>query len=176
MYLFDTSVGGEFATSYATLQDATNYLTARGNSSAFFALDQSDQEQRLIYGTMQLDLMSVYDGTIADSETPQALGWPRVNAEDCEGLEQDVTSIPDGIINAAIELSLYQAEADRISTPSLLGKGIRRAKAGPLEVEADVSLRFDLVSRNVEIQLGCLGSIKAKAKFNGTTNGIVQRA
>jgi len=176
MYDFDTSVGGANATSYPTLQDATNYLTARGNTSTFFALDQSDQEQRLIFGTQQLDLLAVYDGTIADSDTPQALSWPRVEAYDCNGVLQDSTSIPAGIKNAATELAFYHAEKDRMTTPDLLGQGITRAKAGPLEVEADVNIRFDLASRNVEVQLGCLGSLKGLASFNSLTNGVARRA
>lgn len=176
MYDFDTSVGGANSTSYPTLLDATNYLTARGNASAFFALDQSDQEQRLIFGTMQLDLLATYDGTMADRTTPQALSWPRVEAYDCDGILQDSTSIPNGIKNAATELAFYYVEADRLSTPSLLGQGISRAKAGPLEVEASVNIRFDVASRNVEVQLGCLGSLKGIASFNSLTNGVARRA
>jgi hypothetical protein len=175
-YDFDTSVGGANSTSYPTLEDATNYLTARGGASAFFALDGSDQEQRLIYGTSQLDLLSIYDGTMADMETPQALAWPRVEATDCNGVTQDSTSIPAGIKNAAIELAWYQTEADRLSTPALLGQGMKRAKAGPLEVEVDVNVRYDVASRNVEIQLGCLGSLKGIASFNSVTQGLASRA
>jgi hypothetical protein len=176
MYDFDTSVGGANATSYPTLEDASNYLTARGNASSFFALDETAQEQKLIYGTGQLDLLSVYDGTVADRDTPQALGWPRVQAYDCEGLLQDSTTNPQGIKNAATELALYQTEADRLSTPALLGKGFKRAKVGPLEVETEVNMRFDLASRNVEVQLGCLGRLKGIASFNSVTNGTSRRA
>ena len=176
MYTFDTSVGGANATSYATLDDATNYLTARGNASDFFALDTTDQQQKLIHGTQQLDLLADYDGTVYDTTTPQALRWPRVEAYDCDGIEQDTTSIPDGIKNAAIELAFYRVEADRLSTPSLLGEGFKRAKVGPLEVETEVNLRFDIASRNVEVQLGCLGSLKGIASFNGLVNGVALRA
>jgi len=176
MYDFVTTPGDATATSYPTLDDATNYLTARGGGDAFFALDQSDQEQRLIYGTSQLDLLSNYDGTIADAETPQALGWPRVEASDCNGIEQDSTSVPGDIKNATTELSLYYIETDRLSTPALLGKGITRAKAGPLEVEVDHNARFDIASRNVAVQLGCLGSLKGIATFNGMSNICVARA
>lgn len=176
MYTFDTSAGGASATSYPTLDDATNYLTARGGASAFFALDTTDQQQKLIFATSQLDLLSVYDGTVADQDTPQALAWPRVEAYNCQGLLQDSTSVPAGIKNATVELAFYYVETDRLSTPSLLGNGIKRAKAGPLEVEADVNMRFDVASRNVAIQLGCLGKLKGIASFNGLSNGIVSRA
>lgn len=176
MYTFDTSVGGANATSYATLEDATNYLTARGNASAFLALDGSDQEQWLIGGTQQLDLLADYDGTVYDTTTPQALRWPRVEAYDCDGIEQDTTSIPDGIKNASIELAFYRYEADRLSTPDFLGQGFKRAKVGPLEVEAEVNIRYDIASRNVEVQLGCLGDLKGIASFNGLTNGVARRA
>jgi len=175
-YDFDTTAGSATQTSYPTLEDATNYLTARGGASAFFALDGSDQEQRLIYGTSQLDLLSNYDGTMADKVTPQGLSWPRVGATDCNGVEQDSTAIPGGIKNSATELAFYYTEADRLSTPALLGKGISRAKAGPLEVEASVTMRFDVASRNVNIQLGCLGSLKGIASFNGMSNICVSRA
>lgn len=174
---FVTTPGDATATSYPTLDDATNYLTARGNASSFFALDSSVQEQWLIGGTQQLDLLCDYDGTIADADTPQALRWPRVEAYDCDGLLQDSTTVPDGIRYAAVELAFYRSEADRISTPSILGKGITKAKAGPLEAEvADVNLRFDLASRNVRVQLGCLGTLKGVASFNGVNNGTVCRA
>jgi len=175
-YNFDTSAGGANATSYPTLDDATNYLTARGGTSDFFALDETDQEQRLIFATKQLDLLSVYDGTIADSETPQSLAWPRVEAYDCDGLEVDSTSVPDAIKNATCELAFYYIETDRLSTPAMLGNGIRTAKAGPLEVEVDFNSRFDVASRNVRIQLGCLGTLKGIASFNGLSNINVYRA
>lgn len=176
MYDFDTTAGSATQNAYPTLEDATNYLTARGGASAFFALDQTDQQQRLIYGSGQLDLLSDYDGTMADTETPQGMRWPRVEAYDCDGVEQDSTSIPSGIINAAVELSFYYVEADRLSTPALLGTGIKRAKAGPLEVETGVNMRFDIASRNVNVQLGCLGNLKGIASFNTITNGIAGRA
>jgi len=175
-YDFITTPGDASATSYPTLDDATNYLTSRGGASDFFALDQTDQEQRLIFGTKQLDLMSNYAGEIADSTTPQALSWPRVGAYDCDGVLQDSTTIPTEIINAATELSFYYVEADRLSTPAVLGNGITRAKAGQLEVEVDWKSRFDVASRNVDIQMGCLGSLKGIASFNGMSNGIVSRA
>ena len=176
MFVFDTSAGSATATSYASLDDATNYLCSRGGASSFLSLNETDQEQRLIFATSQLDLLSVYDGTVADMDTPQALAWPRVEAYDCQGILQDSTSVPQGIKNATVELAFYYVEADRLSTPSLLGNGIKRAKAGPLEVEADVNMRFDVASRNVEIQLGCLGKLKGIASFNGLSNGIVGRA
>jgi hypothetical protein len=174
---FITTPGDSSATSYPTLQDATDYLGIRpGGAATWFALDQTSQQNSLIYGTRQLDLMCTYDGTVADRVTPQALGWPRVEAYDCEGILQDNTTVPTDIRYAAVELAYYYHESDRLSTPGVIGTGLTEGKVDVLEGKFDVNMRFDLASRNVEILLGCLGDLKGIAKFSGVGNGQACRA
>lgn len=171
---FSTVVGDASATSYATLQDATDYMEIRPGASSWFAYDQSVQERYLMYATGMMDRLAEYDGTIADS-TNQALRWPRVEAYDCDGIEQDSTSIPLEVKEAAVEFAFYLTEDDRLAIPDLIGQGFSEAKVGPLAVKVRRNLRFSKASDNVNYTLGCLGTI-TRGNYGGVSSLVSWRA
>ena len=171
---FDTTVGGASATSYPTLSDASDYLTVRPGASSWFDLDSTSQEHYLIYGTQQLDLLAEYDGTMADTVTPQNLRWPRVEAYDCDGVEAESTVVPVEIKNAATELAFYYVGQDRLAIPKLIGQGFSKAKVGPISVEVDRDYQFARATDDVNYLLGCYGEI-VKGMHDIVTQGLAFR-
>ena len=117
------------ANAYVSIADCDDYQEVRGRTT-WAALGDAEKEAKIIEATMYLDSTFYWIGDIA-SET-QALGWPRINAEDKEGRDLD-DMVPSQVVNACCELAYLAMSGPLVA--SISSAAIKRVKAGSVEVE-----------------------------------------
>lgn len=124
---------------YVSVDEVTNYLTARGQQTAWAAATDAQKQAAIIEATSFLDAAFSWVGKLADRDQP--LGWPRVCAYDREGRVLEDTPIP--VKNACCELANL-ALGGRLMPMSLStgGAAIKRERIGDVEVEYDTQ-RFE---------------------------------
>jgi len=128
---FTTTVGDPAANSYATVDEADDYLTqARLHvSTSWTELTNDQKEAALMWATREVDLYE-FIGTIL--ATDQALQWPRFNAYTHDGRLVAEDAIPQAVKNAQAELAYFLAQADPSGVPA--GEEFEKVKVGPIEV------------------------------------------
>ena len=162
--------------SYISVVDADNYFATRLNSNAWNNADIATQEAALIQATRTLDALYDWNGSLADDD--QSLGWPRIDAYDCEGRIIDSTAIPECVENATCEEALHLLSGDVLTTPSLLTQGFKKAKLGSMEIEVADSASTatpDKVSTMARDMLSCIGTPKSGAVSGGGYSSQVIR-
>ena len=163
--------------SYISVADADAYFAGRLNSSKWNDADTATKETALIQATRTIDALYSFAGELTDDS--QTLAWPRSYVYDCEGRELDSTTIPEAVENATCEEAIHLLSGDQLSTPSLLTRGFKKAKLGPMEVEvaeSKSSASPDKISSMARDFLACLGTPKPGAVSGGAFNGIAMRA
>lgn len=117
------------ADSYISLEAADLYHVNRGNSD--WTGTDSEKCRALRRATQFLDgrYRQRWKGTKATSG--QALSWPRDAMSDEDGNGIDADTIPNGIQYATCELARVLPYTQKVTQP----KGIKRVKAGSVEVE-----------------------------------------
>jgi hypothetical protein len=101
--VFDATIGGEFANSYATEEFSDAYASNQSWQAAWFAKTPEERQVSLISSTKWLETVS-YSGTRCTAV--QALAWPRSGAT-CDGVSSSCDIIPLRIRQAEVELA-YQ--------------------------------------------------------------------
>ncbi|MDN3273387.1 hypothetical protein QWJ07_03970 [Frankia sp. RB7] len=121
---------------YATVEEVTAYLTARGLNAAWDAAGGTKQNAALVEATSFLDAAFSWVGSIADSS--QTLAWPRLCAYDREGRVLD--GIPQQVKDACSELANL-ALGGRLMPMDLASNSatVKRDKIGDVEVEYDTT-------------------------------------
>lgn len=122
---------------YASIEEVSEYLTARGVAQAWDDAEAPDQEAAIVEATSFLDAAFIWNGKILDKS--QTLGWPRYSAYDREG--RVLSGIPTAVKNATSELALL-ALGGRLEPMSLAtdaSGNIKREKIGDVEVEYDTA-------------------------------------
>ena len=118
---------------YASVEEVTAYLSARGVSTTWEAADDPAKEAAIIEATSFLDASFKWVGRIEDVD--QSLGWPRLCAYDREG--RLLSDIPAAVKNATAELSNI-ALGGRLQAPQLAaGTPVKRERVGDVEMEYD---------------------------------------
>jgi hypothetical protein len=129
----------EGANSYAAVETADAYHSARGNSTWAEASTSPDQGKTaaLIRATTAIDAIyrARFPGTKANGRD-QSLEWPRIDATDNEGEEIAEDEIPQEIVDAVCEAALRElVEAGSMMPDLERGGSVRRLKAGSVEIE-----------------------------------------
>lgn len=145
--------------SYITVADADLYFLTRLESTDWTDASAGDKEIALKQATRTLDQMFNWAGTILVST--QALGWLRQGVYNCEEILLDEDEIPTEIENATCEMAIYLLGGNTAELPALLSKGFKRAKVGPIEVEADLAFTPQTIPDKVVQAVACVGSLKS---------------
>lgn len=121
---------------YATAQEVSDYLTARGLNVAWDAATDK-QEAALLEATSFLDAAFSWVGKLADCT--QTLGWPRVCAYDREGRVLEGT--PQAVKDACAELANLALGGRLMPMELATGSaGIIKDQIGDVSVQYDASL------------------------------------
>jgi hypothetical protein len=130
--IFTTTVGDPAANSYATVQEADDYLLAARLhvDDSWTALQESEKEAALMWATREIDLFE-FVGYLLD--TDQALQWPRSSAVTQDGRTVAEDEIPVAVKNAQTELAYFLAQSDPSGIPA--GEQFEKVKVGPIEVQ-----------------------------------------
>jgi hypothetical protein len=99
------------ANSYVSEADADAYFTDHGIPSDWSTATSAEKEQALVKATQWIDAHYWWiTGEIGG--TVQALGWPRVQAEDKFGRSIDSDVVPDQVIAACCEAAVRSIAGD----------------------------------------------------------------
>jgi len=149
--------------SYISVDDADTYFAARLESGSWDDATDDNQERALKQATRLLD--QSYDWFSLLTDEDQALGWPRQGVYDCEIRLLDEDTIPTQVENATCELAIYLLDGNTADRPVLLGQGFKRAKVGPIEIEADRAFTPETIPEKVALAVTeCLGVLKSSGK------------
>ena len=111
MATFDATLSGANATSYVSVERATDLVTDTPQEATWTAMSESEQKSSLNVATMWLETLK-YGGSRCgipssdDPDKPQALKWPRSGVT-CEGLDAICELIPYRIEWAQVLLRLW---------------------------------------------------------------------
>ncbi|MDX1353758.1 MAG: DnaT-like ssDNA-binding protein [Thiomicrorhabdus sp.] len=118
---------------YISLADADAYFTNRLYATTWTGATDGNKEAALRMATIRLEQLD-YVGLRADTDTPQALKWPRTSLPLIDGVDYSSdTTIPTQIANACAETALAILEND-ITTPNANSE-YSRVKLSGMEVE-----------------------------------------
>lgn len=127
------------ANSYITLLAANAYFEGHTHPGAW-ATSSSDQRNRaLVTATKLIDAQIEFDGAVFSLD--QRLQWPRTGLYSATGayLANDV--VPELVQHATAEFARYLLASDRTADRESERLGIKRLKAGPVDVEFDTASR-----------------------------------
>lgn len=116
------------------LADANSYFAGRLGASAWTGATDDTKKQALVTAVRFLDRGVTWSGEQTDTVTPQPLQWPRDGAT-CNGEAVTDGTTPDNIALGEFELALALLEDEAIQDSAGAGSNVKRAKAGPAEVE-----------------------------------------
>ena len=118
-------------TSYVSIAEADDYMSAVVQNTAWDALLDADKELRLMQATRVLDVFTRYNGNKSVNASP--LRWPRCGILDRDEIAVDSDIIPEGVKNATIELANLLISVDLNAEAST--KGIQKIVADVVEIE-----------------------------------------
>lgn len=132
----DATVGGAAANSFETLDEAAAYFDGRLYTAAWDDAEPADQEKALIWATRLLSSYLCLTGY--PTTTTQALPVPRSGLVARNGDALDPSIVPQEWKDAESELALLLlagAGTDRTAVSDSDAQGLKRVKAGPVELE-----------------------------------------
>jgi hypothetical protein len=126
--------GASNANSFATVAEADSYHEAHLYGSAWTSASTTTKEQALVMATRWLDAQVRWLGYA--SYSTQALGWPRFEVVNpVTGWLLDGTTIPQRIKDVTAELARRLIVGDLTADNAAEVAGLKRLKAGPVELE-----------------------------------------
>jgi hypothetical protein len=135
--LLDATPGGANANSFATLAQANAYIASRLYSDDWTDADEDTQERALITATQLIVAAVEWQGW--PTSTTQALPLPRTGLRARTGAALPSTSIPLALAYATAEYARQLITAGAMPTAPSDTAGLKRLKAGPVELEWDGS-------------------------------------
>jgi len=126
----DTTINGDNANSYISIEDANDYFMGRLYSDLWINADDIKKEQALRTATARIDMEKFYGDK---QQSSQALKFPRVNIGYLDGVLIDGI-LPKTLLNATCELAIYLLSND-MSKPSVDLSGVQKFKAGSLSID-----------------------------------------
>ncbi len=143
------TVGGASSNTYATQADGDQWDFNRPAANTDWSGATSDgKDAALLFATVMMDSLIEWRGGITTPAT-QVLLWPRQGLIYRYGLAVPTNVIPQEIKNVQSEFARQLITANRTEDSEIETLGIRRIKAGPVELEfdSDVALKMlpDLV-------------------------------
>lgn len=148
--VLDAAVAGIDSNAYLTLEDADLYFGSRLYSSTWDEASDDDKNRALIMATRLMDTWFEWNGEVASID--QALLWPRRGvvrpnrtlfvgssvwpwANLTSGLLEPSDAIPARIAEATAEWAKALLVSDRTADSDAESEGLKRVKAGPVELE-----------------------------------------
>lgn len=162
------SLGGNEYEVFADLATADTYLAAEPHADLWREGDAEANGRADVSATRILNRMR-WPGTKADAD--QALAWPRSGTALAD---VDEFTIPQPIIDASIELANAIRNGYDASNQASTASGVRRQKAGSVEIEYFASVSIDgyrlplPVMELIGPYLGGEGSLAGGAIVSGT--------
>jgi predicted NBD/HSP70 family sugar kinase len=132
MALIDTP-GAADANTYSSVADADAYHAAHLYPETWDDADTDDRERALQMATRLLDQWFEWNGAAVGSV--QALLWPRVGVVGPNGYAEPSDAIPARVRDATAELARQLLTTDRTADSDVESQGIKKVKAGSVEVE-----------------------------------------
>lgn len=146
----DATVGGADANSFATVDEWDTYFESHPFGAAALALTDEQKEAFLIQATRVLSGLC-YTGIAASPD--QALPWPRTGMYAVTGYPLSNSVIPRQLKEMTFELANQTMLKGATASSNSLDEGLKRVKAGPVEVEyfnpSDFDRTFRLVSQDI---------------------------
>lgn len=159
------TIGGETSNSYLTLDNvldndgtviamgANEYFVDALHATAWTSASEEDKGKALVSATRFIDAKFVFKGVKTDQD--QALSFPRYGVTNLDGYSYLNTELPQRLKDATAELALSLL-AGGISAFSDPSTGIRKVKAGAVEVEFDKDDRVETITDDVSALLSHL--------------------
>ena len=147
----DATVGGADANSFATTDEWDVYFESHPFGADPLALSEALKEAYLIHGTRVLSTLC-YTGIATSAE--QALPWPRSGMYAVTGYPLSDAIIPRQLKEMLFEFANRVRIDGATSSSSVGDEGLKRIKAGPIEIEyfnpADFDRVFSLISDDIK--------------------------
>lgn len=128
----EDGTGKTDADAYVSAADATAYHVKHGSPAAWTAATEAQKDAAIRAATVYLDAKMAWVGVVANDD--QSLGWPRAEAYDSEGREQEWDIVPQRVEDACSYLALVHLSSALDATQAR-GGDIKREKVGAVEVE-----------------------------------------
>lgn len=148
------------ANTYISLADAETYFEGRANKSTWSDATDANKNIALVDAARQLDALVDWYGSRATED--QSMRWPRYGAYDRDGWAFDSDEIPTELQEAQCELAIAILAEDRTDDPD--GIGLKRVKAGSVEVEFNSAVSKPVIPTIIKRLIGHLG------RFTGTSS------
>lgn len=132
LILIETAASAS-ANTYASLAEAELYFDKKYYKDNWSSAATASKNIVLVEATRLLDQHYDWQGSKWTEE--QALRWPRSSVVDPDFYDVDFDIIPQFLKDATAELALNILSGDRTAESDT--RGIKRMKAGPLELEVD---------------------------------------
>jgi hypothetical protein len=142
----DSTVGGASANTYATLAEANQYHDDRVAVGTTWDPDASNDNKftALLWAAQLMDSLIEWSGAVTDPNV-QIMLWPRQGLVYRYGKAVPTDVIPQEIKDAQAEYARQLLVSDMAGDSDIETQGIRRLKAGPVELEFD----SDVTAKNV---------------------------
>lgn len=115
---------------YLSRADADAYFSQRLHAGNWEGAADADKDKALYMAAAILDRQS-YSGAVTSAD--QAMAWPRAGVVDREGRAIASDSVPEAVKDAQAELAKVLLTDDLTEDDG--SRGIRRLKAGPVDIE-----------------------------------------
>lgn len=140
------TIGGAESNSYLTLAEADAYFLDALHATAWTSATEGDRGKAIVSATRFIDAKFIFKGVKTDQA--QALSFPRYGVANLDGYNYDSDELPPRLKDATAELALSLL-AGGISAFSDPSTGIRKVKAGVVEVEFDKEDRVETITDDV---------------------------
>lgn len=161
-FVVEDGTGLADANSYASVEEADDYLTANIHVFPKWTLLSLEEKQHLlVWGSRHLDQRADWNGTkkVADSGRRH----PRCGLIDRDGnpISPDIVAVP--VKQAAIEMAAGFIDADRSAEQPT--DGIERLRVDVIEIYFDENYRLPTVPKQINMILEGLGRIRGDIGF-----------
>ena len=133
--IVDANIRSATFNCYISLEQATAYMERRLYATPWNDATPEDRVKALLTATLKLDELFDWEGYRLDAHQP--LDWPRYEVYNEDGYWEDSDQIPAQIQRATIELALSLLSENRFLREDPETVGLKKVKAGPVEIEFD---------------------------------------
>ena len=144
--IFDSTVGGEAANSYASVAQADAYHDRHVYATPWQDATQGQKEIALAMATRELDKMMDWFGDTATAT--QSLAWPRYGLDDARGNLIPPDELPVRLVEATAEFARQLIGTDRTLDVEI---GLASLRAGPVRLAFNARQRKVLPDTVVDI-------------------------
>ncbi len=164
--VLNATPGDDDANGYITLAEGDSFAEAHLNGDIWSDEGDDIQTQAVVQATSLLDQYFEWIGSTASST--QSLLWPRDGAVGKNGYQLASDEIPEAIKKATWEyarqlISALNAEKDLTLDSEQETQGVKRVKAGSVDIEFTGLAVAKVVPDAVIMLVGPLGTLKGKS-------------